>query len=226
MSEKVNLKVDVQLDFIKFGTLSNYHKGIIDSSNSPLSKLFDRYKNNPPPKNSSKKTFKEMQELVIMNGAKLSNDEKVLISYIDMGQKNAIKDYCEKEGIHFDENLYDTLKSDIDGLQIRLKDHYQRPRPQQLAIYLGANLYPYNSKLGSTPSYPSGHALSSYLICSALAFNDLENNGAKLMGFARTISESRMQIGCHFRSDIDFGIKIAKDIVKTSYFKNRYLVKR
>lgn len=99
-------------------------------------------------------------------------------------------------------------------LIMRLKYHFNRPRPYQVAKIAGIDFKPMDSKTASTPSYPSGHTIQSYLIAYKLS-NIFPKYRNDFFDIAKRISNSRMIAGYHFQSDIDYGITIFRFIVNS-----------
>ena len=57
----------------------------------------------------------------------------------------------------------------VRAIILKLKYHYNRPRPGQVADAKGMNFDPESLKSASTPSYPSGHAAQGRFIGRYLA---------------------------------------------------------
>lgn len=218
------MKKSESIDAMTFGNINYRLNKRLEKTTSPLMQLFDRYAGKKPPSNSSAKTMGELKELVSLNSREFTKSQVVYMDALDKDLRGSMREFCEKEGIFFDDPLFDGIRDDVLGLQLRLKLKFQRPRPSQLAQRLNIPLYPFKTIGDPTPSYPSRHAITIYLICSAMAFNDLDNNGMKLMEFAKVVCDNRMNMGVNYQSDITFGVDIAQEVMKTSYFKTRYLV--
>ena len=62
---------------------------------------------------------------------------------------------------------------DVEILAMKLKMHFNRPRPFQIAAYYDVKL-DYNKTIqhgaASAPSYPSGHTLSAYFAARVLSY--------------------------------------------------------
>ena len=90
----------------------------------------------------------------------------------------------------------------------RLKWHYSRLRPKQVALDLGIPWTGDYLSSAQTPSYPSGHAAQAYV--AALMLIALHPEGEEgLMAVAEMISQSRIDRGVHFQTDCDYARELA-----------------
>lgn len=94
------------------------------------------------------------------------------------------------------------------------KLYYNRKRPYQLGIVDKNKIL--KSKTSNNPSYPSGHAIQSYVL-SELLSKKYPNKKQELYDLAEKISLSRVKGGVHFPSDIKFGKKLALQYVNSQY---------
>jgi len=94
------------------------------------------------------------------------------------------------------------LVKQVSTYVLYLKDHYQRPRPNQLAPHLGLELHPYPTITGHSPAYPSGHSAQAIVVGLALR-QTFGKHG--FMAIAKGISLSRLQLGVHYPSDKKYG---------------------
>ena len=102
----------------------------------------------------------------------------------------------------------------IAPLIIRLKEYWNRARPYQYANLIEAPLYPMTTFSGHSPSYPSGHTLQGYVWARLITTIKPELKEWS-ESIATKINLSRIALGVHFPSDIDFSKKIYKDIVSS-----------
>jgi len=110
----------------------------------------------------------------------------------DKPTKSDIEDYSKK----------------IKNIVIALKNHYNRPRPHQLADYHGIDLGDvYNSKTAKTASYPSGHTVQPFAIAKALSLKYPELKDG-LYKIADDIAKSRLKMRVHYPSDYEYGKKL------------------
>ena len=105
--------------------------------------------------------------------------------------------------------LIKDLEAGIVGIIKNHKDHFASERPAELATRIG---YPFQSdylESAQTPSYPSGHAAQAYY--TALTLSDLYPGlEESFMSLAEAISDSRIDRGVHFPSDIAAGKQLAE----------------
>ena len=98
----------------------------------------------------------------------------------------------------------------------KLKNHFMRERPAELATRLGLNFDGDYLESAQTPSYPSGHTIQAYVLatfCSKLYPEHSEG----LFMIAEMVSQSRIDRGVHFPSDVDYGRLIAKEITDQAF---------
>lgn len=121
----------------------------------------------------------------------------------------AFKELITSAGHQYDDTYFKVLMDEAASITIRLKYRFNRPRPVQLAYYLGIDIKQFNSSTAKTPSFPSGHSAQSTLHALVLAdqFPDLKD---KLMKIADKVSESRLVGGHHFPSDIKYGEQLGQ----------------
>ena len=102
------------------------------------------------------------------------------------------------------------INKNINPLVLDIKNYWNRARPFQYAYLFQVPLHPYETKTGArTPSYPSGHSLQAYIYTEYLA--ELYPEKAKqLIDLRKLVDMSRVDLGIHFVSDVDFSHKIAE----------------
>lgn len=212
------------LDSIVYGNPSNVYLPYLERS-SFLDKHFDALINFPFPRNSSKATREELNMLVDMTN-NIAQHEEILKRYqsYDHALEKTFAQLAMKLKMS-DEliAMMDSLFDDINPLLVKLKLHFQRPRPYQLAHAYKLKLFPYRSYTSDSPSYPSGHALQAKVICYVLG-NHMPEHFEYFEKLANDICYSREYLGLHYRSDIDFAILCQETIVKDKEFKVKYKI--
>lgn len=130
--------------------------------------------------------------------------DKDLFEYFEKeAKKLGIKSRDSKLAIKF-------IASNISPLTLNLKRYWNRARPYQYGYLLDLPIHPIKTKSGAnTPCYPSGHSLQ------AIAFNKIlsakyPDKSAKLDEMENQIHQSRLSMGVHFPSDINFSIAIGE----------------
>ena len=176
------------------------------------------------PKNSSEATIEELNSLVDNLKTIEGNEEYIKrYSVYDRAMIKYFKDGLIKNGI--DENevngLVDGVIQDTLPLLTKLKYHFQRPRPYQLAEYYKLKLFPYKSYSANTPSFPSGHAFQAKLLTEVIG-NNYPDTYAFMRDLFNDICYSRIYLGLHYQSDIDVGIFCAEKVLELKDFKQKY----
>ena len=112
-------------------------------------------------------------------------------------------------------SLIEDLHAGITDIVKNHKDHFALPRPNELAAEIG---YPFQIdylESAQTPSYPSGHTAQAYF--TAFALGDLYPELAdSFIDLAEAISDSRVDRGVHFPSDISGGKQLAEVLYEMS----------
>lgn len=138
---------------------------------------------------------------------------------------NSFKVSLGKLGIPCDDSYLEYLTNiseELGALIMQLKNHYQRARPYQYALYGNQKLHPYDTFSGSNPSYPSGHATQTYFLCKVIATH-YEEKAKELDALAKRVADSRVIMGIHFPSDNEFGFRIAQALLEKEDIISKYL---
>ena len=165
------------------------------------------YMGNPPSCNASSKTRIELEQL-----SELKQDPEFVQEMDDVD--GTFKKYLNTVGLEFPDGLVEKLLNDSSILIMKLKYHYNRPRPYQLAdhpcikIDIGKEAIMDSMK---TPSYPSGHSTQGILIGRVLS-DMYPQHQYNLMSLGRDISKSRNIGRAHFPSDSKFGMKLGHEM--------------
>ena len=184
------------------------HKKNMDRGVSGVFKGFNinQFLSTPPPKNSSDVTLKEMLSI-----EQLPNNLKLIKSADKI--KKYFKDFLIKKGLRFPNEEVSTLLHDSRPILYKLKYHYNRPRPVQVASALGLKFHEQPLATSKTPSYPSGHSAQGILIGKYLA-TVYPKHSTEIMKLANDISNSRLIAKVHFPSDSKFGLQIGIALFK------------
>ena len=129
----------------------------------------------------------------------------------DTDMDSLFKTFLDHKGLTFNESYYKKLRVDLVPMIKLLKDYYNRPRPFQVAKVYGVDFTADPLSTVESPSYPSGHTIQAYVVALKLAEQFPEQKEG-LINVAELISQSRVDRGVHFQSDIDFGRLIASII--------------
>ena len=184
------------------------HKKTIDKGwemfdSFPIKKFI----NNKPPKNNSNETMGELQLLdslpSIENFVKTTDDvHKHFTKFLKTKKLN----YPKKE-------IKELLKHTTPIL-LKLKYHYNRPRPEQLAKEMGLKFHSEPLDSARTPSYPSGHSAQGRLVARYLSdlYPKHENEIIKL---GNEIGAGRLVAKVHYPSDDLFGKEVGDALYKS-----------
>jgi hypothetical protein len=185
--------------------------------------LFDTFKDSVIPNNDSELVKEELNEiadcLAVVSQPENQNYLKRYLAY-DRNLIQALSSIFKQKDIEVEELITDVVK-DIQNLIYKLKFHFQRPRPYQLAQYYKLKLFPYKSFSAHTPSYPSGHTVQAIVILNVIG-NKYPTEYQYCKELIEDISYSRVYLGHHFPSDNDGGREIGKAILKHPEFNKKY----
>ncbi len=164
----------------------------------------------PYPQIDSPEGIKDLNGVIIQY-----QDRKVPESLQHFADRNMVKlfeSYLGEKGLTFNTQYYSKLKKGLVPLILELKNFYARPRPSETAAFLGINFTGDVLETAQSPSYPSGHTIQAYVIAELLC-EQFPEYASDLLGIAEIISQSRIDRGVHFPSDVEFGKEIAAVIV-------------
>lgn len=113
------------------------------------------------------------------------------------------------------------ISEELGALIMQLKNHYQRPRPFQLAYYSNQPLNPYETISGNTPAYPSGHATQGKFLTKIISLH-YPSKRIALTKLSEKISESRIVMGLHYPSDNEFGEQLAMSLLQKDDIRKKY----
>jgi hypothetical protein len=174
-------------------------------------KITINYKNilPQPPENDSDNTKKELKYLSQLT-ENLTNEQLKFIHIVDEDPLNVFIPLLNKFGIPKSSTMKDIISvwSLCIPVIMNLKWNYNRPRPYQIAKYLGYKVNVIETKSHKTPSYPSGHtalgAIGSYYLADKYPelSSDFFAAGSKV-GLARELQ------GVHYPSDSEASMVIA-----------------
>tara|TARA_R110001592_G_scaffold194135_1_gene441560 strand:+ start:213 stop:785 length:573 start_codon:yes stop_codon:yes gene_type:complete len=160
-----------------------------------------------PPSNYSFDTSQEIKELV-----------KIPLNKRFVEEKDDIKSYFKKIGDRlgvefYPESIAEDLIEQSAPIIMKLKNHYNRPRPKVLAKKMGIKLNDIEMASMKTPSYPSGHSVQGILIGNILA-TMFPLSAEEFVKAGKDISYSRNIARAHYKSDSKFGEAIGLELYK------------
>jgi hypothetical protein len=212
------------LDEIVYGNSPIEFKEVIENENDPIRKWFQKeglIKKiiEEAPLNSSE-TTKEDLSILIEKTAKATGDDLTFARYADDQNNlpNLFIDLLQSKGYNETMEGYFMVDNQTDALLNFLKNVINRPRPYQLAKAYNLSLYPLMRTDAMTAAYPSGHALTGFVMADHYSkkhpeiSEDLQNLGMK-------IANSREITGIHYPSDTKISRMIADIISQNNLIK-------
>ena len=163
-----------------------------------------------PPGDNSFDTDQELKQL-----AKTPINKKFIEDKDDV--EATFKKTAKDAGVKYPSALVKKLMDDSTGPILKLKKHFNRPRPHVLAKKRNMKLEHVELKSMKTPSYPSGHSTQGALIGEALA-DMYPKAAARFRKAGKDISDSRNSARAHYKSDSKFGMDLGKEMYK--HYKN------
>ena len=194
-------------------------------SETYLDSLLSELKNYEPSKNDSEETQQELK-VIIEACDNLYLDPQARDRYQEYDEKfeeYIVKVLSQKVPKQDIEDIVMQIHDDITPLLLKLKYHYERIRPKQLALHFNMPLYPYTSKSSDTPSYPSGHTFQAKVYCEVLG-NRYPQYYNSLKRLSEDIAVSRVYMGVHYPSDIEFAKYCADVVLNHPDFKEKYRI--
>ena len=156
----------------------------------------------PKPDNDSPTTMRELKYL-----SKLETDKDEVKRGDDI-RENFLP-LIEDNDIPLSKTYVDKVIKESGKFIMKLKYHYNRPRPYQVAEVYELNLNGTELDSMKTPSYPSGHAVQAYLVGEL--FSNVDPRGShQFRDRAERVAHSRIIAKGHYPSDKSYGKKVAK----------------
>jgi hypothetical protein len=160
-------------------------------------------------------TFDTMQEIKALKKIPI---RKTFVKEFD-DQESAFKKTADREGIKdYDNSVAKKLIEKSAPVILKLKKHFNRPRPKVLAKKMNIKMKDIEMASMKTPSYPSGHSTQGMLIGLTLSAKYPRSRKA-FMKTANNISDSRNVAHAHYKSDSDMGKKLGKSMY--NHIKNK-----
>jgi hypothetical protein len=160
----------------------------------------------PPPPLGSLECIEDLAYVILQYYNREVPDDLQESADTDMdGLFEKLLDY---KGVTYNTNYYSQLRLDLIPLISALKQLYKRHRPAATAAALGIDFKGDNLETAQSFSYPSGHAIQAYVVALLLG-DQFPDYADDLLQVAEVVSQSRIDRGVHFLSDIEFGKEIA-----------------
>lgn len=169
-----------------------------------------------PPKNDSKITLQEINEIINRREMLSDFDKKV---YINTNKDTCyyIKEHLDGQDLEYDLEVIERITDSVKHIGRYYKNKFNRPRPRQIAEKLELDKFSYE-KLETTgsPAYPSNHALQARMVAHYYG-EKYPSQKKYLLRAADMSAEGRINAGVHYPSDKHCAYDIADILVK--YFK-------
>jgi len=159
-------------------------------------------------------TFDTMQEIKLLK--KIPLNKKFVKDYDDI--EGAFEKTAKQQGLDYDKKIASKLVKESAPVILKLKKHFNRPRPKVLAKKMNIDIKDIEMKSMKTPSYPSGHSAQGTLIANILSDKYPKAKKA-FMQTAKNISDSRNIAHAHYKSDSDMGRKLGEQMY--NHIKNK-----
>jgi hypothetical protein len=188
-------------------------------------KFFEQLQKFSFPKNSSRVTINELNELNDFV-KELSGDADKIKRFKNYDQ-NLIAVYkhhinsLDLNGKEDIDAFFEDILNDINYLIYSLKYFFQRPRPYQLSRFYKQSLFPFHSTSANSPSYPCCQVIQADVISYILG-NWYPEYFSFFTSIAQEVQESRMLMGLNYPSDIDFSYFISEMIKSDKEFIAKY----
>lgn len=216
------MKVDIRE--VKFGNPNIVHQQLLKQE-TYLDVLLGEIVKYPPPKVVG--DIKDELNYLVRCVEATMNDEAAERRYIAWDQgfvsyfKGKMIQETDDQNKKLIVNTVEGIIKDTLPLLLKIKYHYNRPRPCQLAVYLDVPLYKYPSLSDDSPSYISGHVFQSKIICEVLG-NHYPSSYKLFSQIQGDIAKSRLGLGLHYPSDVEMAEFAAEKVLKNKEFMMKY----
>lgn len=211
---------------LAYGNLNKESLGYVNKPDNIFTDAYEKFTTKDFPR--LKEAEKEIQEVMdFMENAqstKCWDNYKSFMIQCDEDIRKTLELELKRLEIPYNKEYGDYLENIQETLGVlimRLKQHYNRARPYQVAYYTNQNLHPFFTASGNTPAYPSGHAAQGRFLCKVIAHHYPEK-GKELLKLSHKIANSRIALGVHFPTDNKFGFEIADTLATIPAIRGKY----
>lgn len=213
----------MQLNDLVFGNPSRQHLIYLETENF-LDSLLKELASNPAPTNQSEDSSQELIELMKYTNH-LKEDEGLLRRFVlyDADLEAYILKRLSDYGIPEEDirNLIIEVHKDVAPLLFKLKYHYNRIRPFQLASYKKMQFHHWRTRSSDSPSYPCGHTFQAKIYAEVLG-GRYPKYYKPLHELADDVSWSRQYLGSNYPTDKEFALYAADVVLKHPEFMRKY----
>ncbi len=173
---------------------------------------YSEFKKIKPPSDSSFNTMLEVKALnkIPLNKDFVKKNDDIEKAFKELAKRKNIKDY--------DETIAAELIKESAPIILDLKNHFNRPRPKEVAGKINVTMQDIEMESMKTKSYPSGHSAQGFLVALVLGDNYPQKR-EDFKNLAKKISYSRRVAHAHYKSDSKFGELLGKSMYK--HIKNK-----
>jgi len=177
--------------------------------------LINKFFSLVPPKNSSQETINELLFLErVTNNA--TQEEINFSTLAEIEEKKCYVNFCKNElGLNVTSKFFDKIFNQTDGILMLLKNHFNRPRPYQLAPHYNIQIKFQVPVEAMHPAYPSGHAMDAFYVEKILS-SLIPEKSMEINKFCNDMAFSRYIAGVHYPSDNE----ISKFLCNTLFQNN------
>ena len=169
-----------------------------------------------PPKNSSRQSVSEINEIIDRREMLSDFDKRV---YINTNESTTyyIKEFLDGQDLEYDVKDIEKITDAAKHIGRYYKNKFNRPRPHQLAEALGMDKFTHEKyETTGSPSYPSNHALQARMVAHYYG-EKYPAQKKHLLKAADMSAEGRINAGVHYPSDKVVAYEIADKLVE--FFK-------
>ena len=169
-----------------------------------------------PPKNSSRTTIQEINEIIDRREMLSDFDKRV---YINTNESTTyyIREFLDGQDLEYNPKDIERITFAAKHIGRYYKNKFNRPRPHQVAEALGMDKYTYEKyETTGSPSYPSNHALQARMVAHYYG-EKYPAQKKHLLKAANMSAEGRIDAGVHYPSDKFIAYEIADKLVE--FFK-------
>ena len=197
---------NIDINQIVYGNAPIEFKDIIEDNNDPIRKWFEKEGLidkiiNEAPSNDSETTKDDLDQLIELT-ANATGDDITFSRHADDQNNlpNLFIDLLNSKGYEETMDGYFRIDNQTDVILNFLKDVINRPRPYQLAKAYNIPLYPLIRTDAMTAAYPSGHALTAFVMSEYYA-RKYPKISSEVRDLGKRIARSREVVGIHYPSD-------------------------
>ena len=164
----------------------------------------------PPPQTGSLEELEDLEKVIHQYENRVVPDP--LQKRCDDDMEGLMADYLANRGISINSKEVSEVRKSVKPIITALKSYYNRERPDVIASKLGIYWHDDFLESADSPSYPSGHTIQAY-VCAGHLSKKYPEHSKGLFLIAELVSQSRIDRGVHFPTDVDYGRQVAKEII-------------